>query len=64
MIGKSAKGRLELIKHLKGIRLTQRRMILAKCYDCMGGYIDGKLDCGVEECPLYPLMPYKGKDTP
>jgi len=61
MIGRKAKGNTELTKHLKGIRLTQRQMILAKCYDCMNGYLDGKVDCKIKECPLYPLMPYRGK---
>jgi len=61
MIGRKAKGNTELTKHLKGIRLTQRQMILAKCYDCMNGYLDGKVDCKIKECPLYPFMPYRGK---
>jgi hypothetical protein len=39
-------------------------MILAKCYECTAGYADGKMDCGVESCPLHPLMPYREKDPP
>lgn len=39
--------------------LSRTNAILAKCYDCMGGYVDGKLDCIIDECPLYPFMPYK-----
>jgi hypothetical protein len=35
--------------------------ILAKCYDCMGFYEDGTMDCGCKDCPLYPWMPYKEK---
>jgi len=54
-----AVGRGELIKHLKGERLTQRMTIHAKCYDCMAGYVDGKLSCQIPACPLYPLMPYR-----
>jgi hypothetical protein len=57
-----AQGQLELEKHLKGERLTQRRAILAKCYDCMGAYRDGKVDCRITKCPLYPFMPYRAKD--
>jgi hypothetical protein len=53
-----AKGGRELKKHLAGERLTQRQMILAKCYDCMGNYFDGRIDCDIEDCPLYPLQPY------
>jgi hypothetical protein len=61
MGGITARGGKELKKHLSGQKLTQRRMILAKCYDCMGGFIDGKMDCRVSRCPLYPLMPYRDK---
>ena len=59
MSGIKARGGRELRKHLTGDKLTQRQMILAKCYDCMGGYGDGKIDCEIPECPLYLLMPYK-----
>ena len=54
-----ARGAKELKKYLTGGRLTHKQMAIAKCYDCMGGYGDGKLDCGIKECPLYPLMPYR-----
>lgn len=56
---KLARGKNELKKHaLDGERLTQRQAIYAKCYDCMGGYSDGKYSCGIPTCPLYPFMPY------
>jgi len=61
-IGMVAKGKKELIKFLRGERLTQRQIIYAKCYDCMGYYADGKVDCLVQTCPLYQLFPYKGKE--
>lgn len=48
-----------MLKHLSHERLTQREMILAKCFDCMGGYIDGRIDCQMNNCPLYPVMPYR-----
>lgn len=54
-----AKGRKELLAHLEGTQLTQRQMIQAKCYDCTGYYADGKQDCSMPDCPLYPLMPYR-----
>lgn len=31
----------------------------AKCHDCMGAYQEGKEDCGVTKCSLYPWMPYR-----
>lgn len=60
--GSLAKGRKELVKFLNGERLTQRQIIHAKCYDCRGYYADGKIDCKVDECPLYQHFPYKGKE--
>lgn len=59
MHGIKARGRNELIKHISGERLTQRQAILAKCFDCMGGYSDGKYNCGITDCPLYQFMPYR-----
>lgn len=59
--GLSAKGRGELIKYLNGEKCTQRQAILAKCYDCMGYYADGKVDCCIKRCPLYPYSPYSSK---
>lgn len=60
--GVKAKGRSELTKHLYGERLTSRQMIMAKCYDCMGYFSDGRgADCEIKECSLYPVMPYRQK---
>lgn len=59
--GKTAQGRKELLKHLSGGKLTFKQAIYARCYDCMGYYADGKTDCDITECPLYPFMPYKEK---
>lgn len=56
--GITAQGRNELLRHLDGKRLTQRQAIKAKCYECCGYYADGKNDCVIPDCPLYPLMPY------
>lgn len=55
-------GRKELLKHMEGQRLTQRQIIEAKCFECMGGYADGPCDCNIPGCPLYPLMPYRDKE--
>jgi hypothetical protein len=52
------RGQKEFNKHELGERLTFRQMILAKCYECMGKYADGKADCSIPVCPLYPMMPY------
>ncbi len=53
------RGEKEFKRHQMGERLTLRQMILAHCYDCMGRYADGKIDCKIPECPLYPRMPYR-----
>lgn len=59
--GIKARGGKELKAHREGKRLTQRQAIYAKCFDCMGGYTDGKMDCLIPSCSLYQWMPYKGK---
>ena len=59
--GMKAQGRNHLKKHLDGGELTRKEAILAQCYDCMGGYTDGKYGCMVLDCPLYPFMPYRDR---
>ena len=64
-----ARGNKEFKKYQMGDRLTQRQAILAKCADCMGFYFDGRIDCQLPDCPLYPYRPYKDipvlrSDTP
>ena len=54
----NAKGLRELNSYLDGTKLTLKQMVLAKCADCTNGYLDGKIDCKVDKCPLYPSMPY------
>lgn len=54
-----AQGGKELKKHLEGKRITQRQAIKAKCFDCMGGYRDGRENCEIPDCSLYAFMPYK-----
>jgi hypothetical protein len=62
LFGISAVGRSELVKYVSGKRLTLRQMVIAKCYECMGGYVDGKRDCKIAGCPLCPRMPYAGQE--
>lgn len=57
--GINSAGKTNLVKHLKGERLTQRQAILAKCCDCMCYHVDGRLDCRMPHCSLYPFRPYK-----
>lgn len=39
-------------------RPSATKAIKEKCRDCMGGYEDGREDCGIEKCPLWYFMPY------
>ena len=57
------KGGADLKKYRDGKlkKLTYFRAIHAKCFDCMNNYQDGKIDCEIPNCSLYPYMPYKGK---
>jgi len=57
--GMLAKGKKELVAHMEGRPQSKGQALLAKCYDCMGYYSDGKTDCCIISCPLYPYMPYK-----
>jgi len=58
--GLKARGRKELIRHLGGRPLQRGQAIRAKCYDCMGYYADGRVDCLSPACPLYGYMIYRG----
>jgi len=53
-----AEGKAAYLKHLGGSINGPVEAIHAKCYECMGEYKDGKIDCKVVKCPLYPWMPY------
>jgi len=61
--GKFAKGRKEILRYFHGLKLTPRQAIVAKCYDCMAYFADGKNDCEMKYCPLYDFMPYKKKNS-
>jgi len=56
--GKSAQGRKEYVAYLEGKKQNPRQAILAHCYSCTNLYADGKVDCQMPHCPLYPFMPY------
>jgi hypothetical protein len=53
-----ARGQAELVKHLDGKQLTPSGAIRAKCYECTGGFDQGRNDCMVPDCPLYQFYPY------
>lgn len=57
-LGRRLQGSTEYKKHLAGEKLTRNQSIRAKCYECEGGYLDGKQVCNIPECPLYPYNPY------
>lgn len=61
--GKSASGKTDLLNFARGKRLTPLQRCRAACYRCMGFYADGRMDCGIETCPLHVVMPYRGKST-
>lgn len=47
----------------KSTKPSRTKAMLAKCYECMAGYVDGKEDCECVKCPLYPWMPYAKLDA-
>ena len=55
---KVASGKNEYLRYLKGERISMGQAVKAKCFDCCAYYEDGKVDCGVKDCPLYPWMPF------
>ena len=55
----TSSGRTQYLRYLHGQKLTYREAVLAKCAECNCGYIDGRYDCEIPGCSLYPFMPYK-----
>lgn len=56
-----------LKKYAAGGDLTRKESMLAKCADCMANYVDGRADCHVPTCPMYPYRPYQrdgGEEVP
>lgn len=58
----STSGKRFLLKHIQGDVLTRAQAIKAKCCDCMGYFSDGRADCGMPACALYPFMPYRSEE--
>ncbi|HHT9136774.1 MAG TPA: hypothetical protein ACFYEK_05945 [Candidatus Wunengus sp. YC60] len=57
--GTLSRGKKSLIKHLEGNKIGRKDAMDAKCYDCMGYFIDGRKDCKMPNCPLFKYRPYK-----
>jgi len=57
-----AKPRLSPLERHQRYPKSRKYAILAKCYECMAEYVDGRKDCGITSCPLYAWMPYREKD--
>jgi hypothetical protein len=53
------RGKRELLKHTDGRELTYKEAVSAKCFECCCGYLDGRHDCKVPDCPIYGFMPYR-----
>ena len=54
----SGRGTTYFEAYRQGKSLTPRQAILAKCSECTCHYVDGREDCGIPDCTLYPYMPY------
>lgn len=63
MDGKRSIGRKQYEDYLNGKSLTYKGSVLAKCYECSNGYLDGREDCCITRCPLYQFMPYRKTDV-
>ena len=61
---KLASGKSEYLRFLKGDRISMGQAVKAKCFDCCAYYEDGKYDCEIKGCPLYPWMPYRTEKGP
>lgn len=58
--GAKAQGKNEYLHYLEtGKKLSPAKAIKANCYMCMNSYSDGRNDCEILDCPLYPFMPYR-----
>ena len=55
------KGKNQYDDFKAGKKLTYKGAVLAHCFECMGGYSDGRQDCCGYSCPLYQFYPYRGK---
>ena len=55
---KVASGKNEYLRYLNGQSISIAQAVKAKCFDCCAYYEDGKYDCEIKGCPLYPWMPF------
>ena len=55
--GPKRAGRMQLIAHLEGKKISRPAAVKAKCYDCDGMGDTGK--CDLKACPLHPYGPFK-----
>lgn len=55
----SGAGSAALQQYRAGLRLTPGQAIAAMHASCMNDFIDGRSDCGVVSCPLFPTRPYR-----
>jgi hypothetical protein len=54
-----AQGKREYVDYLETRKkLSPIKAIKAHCYQCQNSYVDEKNGCGMQDCPLYPYMPY------
>lgn len=54
---KQARGYKYLRAHLEGKAITLKQALLAHCFECNGFDADGRADCEMPTCPLYPSNP-------
>lgn len=59
--GLQAIGKAHLLKHIDGEKLSRKEAMQAKCYDCMGYFIDGRADCQIKYCPMFDYRPFKDR---
>lgn len=56
-------GKRPLLDHMHGKAITRAKAMAAKCFECCNGFKDGRVDCRIEDCPLYPWMPYRKMES-
>jgi hypothetical protein len=56
--GKKSAAKTIYLKYLNGDTLSPTQALKAHCYECMGYYADGNIDCEMPLCSLHPFMPY------
>jgi hypothetical protein len=56
---KECPGKRNYLRFLKGEILTLKQSVIADCFICTAGYLDGKIDCQNDLCVLHRYMPYR-----